>query len=69
NKARLKFLVMDWGVEKFRQVLESEYLSSPLPDGPAPKVPTVPGDHIGIHEQKDGKFYIGAAPAVGRVNG
>lgn len=69
NKARLKFLVMDWGVEKFRQVLETEYLTSPLPDGPAAPTPTTPGDHIGVHEQKDGKFYIGAAPTVGRVNG
>ena len=69
NKARLKFLVMDWGVEKFRQVLETEYLTTPLLDGPAAPTPTTPGDHIGVHEQKDGKFYIGAAPAVGRVNG
>jgi len=69
NKARLKFLVMDWGVEKFRQVLESEYLNTPLPDGPAAPTPTTPGDHIGVHAQKDGKFYIGAAPSVGRVNG
>jgi sulfite reductase (ferredoxin) len=60
---------MDWGVEKFRQVLETEYLTTPLPDGPAAPTPTTPGDHIGVHEQKDGKFYIGAAPAVGRVNG
>jgi sulfite reductase (ferredoxin) len=69
NKARLKFLVMDWGVEKFRQVLETEYLTTPLPDGPAAPTPTAPGDHVGVHEQKDGKFYIGAAPTVGRVNG
>jgi sulfite reductase (ferredoxin) len=27
------------------------------------------GDHIGVHEQKDGKFYIGAAPKVGRISG
>ena len=26
NRARLKFLVADWGVEKFREVLETEYL-------------------------------------------
>ena len=34
--ARLKFLVADWGPERFRQVLEKEYLATPLPDGPAP---------------------------------
>jgi sulfite reductase (ferredoxin) len=27
------------------------------------------GDHVGVHEQKDGKFYIGAAPKVGRISG
>ncbi len=35
-KARLKFLIKDWGVEKFREVLEQEYLKRPLIDGPAP---------------------------------
>ncbi len=35
TKARLKFLLADWGPEKFREVLETEYLGAPLPDGPA----------------------------------
>lgn len=69
NKARLKFLLADWGAERFRQVLETEYLSAPLPDGPAAPQPTSPGDHVGIHAQKDGRFYVGAAPLVGRVSG
>ena len=29
SRARLKFLVADWGVEKFREVLENEYLQPP----------------------------------------
>lgn len=69
NKARLKFLLADWGVEKFRQVLEEEYLGYALPDGPAPETPTVTGDHVGVHAQKDGKFYIGLTPTVGRISG
>ena len=69
NKARLKFLVEDWGAEKFRQVLEDEYLGRKLPDGVAPPKATVNGDHVGVHEQKDGKFFIGAAPFVGRFSG
>jgi sulfite reductase (ferredoxin) len=32
-------------------------------------VPERQGDHIGVHEQKDGAFYVGAAPVVGRVSG
>lgn len=69
NRARLKYLMADWGPEKFRQVLQDEYLGYELPDGPPPPQPTRTGDHIGVHEQKDGKFYIGAAPYVGRTSG
>ncbi|WDZ85114.1 nitrite/sulfite reductase [Micromonospora cathayae] len=69
NRARLKFLVADWGVEKFREVLEKEYLGRTLLDGPAPQLPDRPVDHIGVHEQADGRYYVGAAPVVGRVSG
>ncbi|XTZ14849.1 nitrite/sulfite reductase [Micromonospora echinospora] len=69
NRARLKFLVADWGVEKFREVLEKEYLGRALLDGPAPELPTKPLDHIGVREQADGRNYVGAAPVVGRVSG
>ncbi|MGW9628399.1 nitrite/sulfite reductase [Microbacterium sp. NPDC055521] len=69
NKARLKFLLADWGTERFRAVLEDEYLEAPLPDGPAAPKPNSLGDHVGIHRQKDGRFFVGAAPLVGRVSG
>jgi sulfite reductase (ferredoxin) len=69
NKARLKFLLADWGAERFRDVLETEYLGHRLPDGPAPAPATGRGDHVGVHLQKDGRYYVGAAPAVGRIGG
>ncbi|MDG9726675.1 MULTISPECIES: sulfite reductase SirA [unclassified Streptomyces] len=70
NRARLKFLVADWGPEKFRQVLEDEYLKRKLTDGPAPADPTSRWrDHIGVHRQRDGRYYVGFAPRVGRVDG
>ncbi|MEU4334545.1 nitrite/sulfite reductase [Micromonospora lupini] len=69
NRARLKFLVADWGVERFREVLEKEYLGRTLLDGPAPVLPSKPVDHVGVHEQADGRHYVGAAPVVGRVSG
>jgi sulfite reductase (ferredoxin) len=69
TKARLKFLLADWGPEKFREVLETEYLARALPDGPPPAPASTPGDHVGIHLQKDGNHYVGAAPVVGRVSG
>ncbi|MEU3631318.1 nitrite/sulfite reductase [Streptomyces fradiae] len=70
NRARLKFLVADWGAEKFRRVLEDEYLKRELVDGPAPAQPVRRWrDHVGVHRQKDGRFYVGFAPRVGRVDG
>jgi sulfite reductase (ferredoxin) len=69
SKARLKFLLADWGKDKFREVLENEYLHRALVDNPSPEAPVAQGDHIGIHEQKDGRFYVGAAPVVGRIDG
>ncbi|MFB7917315.1 nitrite/sulfite reductase [Streptomyces sp. NPDC056061] len=70
NRARLKFLMADWGPAKFRRVLEDEYLKRPLVDGPAPEQPSSRWrDHIGVHPQNDGRFYVGFAPRVGRVDG
>ncbi|MGW6137883.1 nitrite/sulfite reductase [Streptomyces sp. NPDC055140] len=70
TRARLKFLLADWGTEKFRQVLEDEYLQRKLVDGPAPEQPAGTWrDHLGVHPQKDGLFYVGFAPRVGRVDG
>ena len=70
NRARLKFLVKDWGAERFREVLEREYLSAPLPDGPAPAPPASESrDHVGVTALKDGTFAIGVAPRAGRVSG
>ncbi|WP_214368978.1 nitrite/sulfite reductase [Pseudonocardia sp. H11422] len=69
HRARIKFLVADWGAEEFRRVLEDEYLSRKLIDGPAPVTPDRPVDHIGVHRQTDGRNYIGVAPASGRVSG
>lgn len=68
-KARLKFLVKDWGVEKFRDVLETEYLKRPLIDGPAPDPIAHPIDHVGVQRTKNGLNAIGAAPIAGRVSG
>ncbi|HEY6295055.1 MAG TPA: nitrite/sulfite reductase [Streptosporangiaceae bacterium] len=69
HRARLKFLVADWGPERFREVLEKEYLGYALPDGPAPAPPRGGvRDHVGVHLQRDGHYYVGFAPAVGRLS-
>jgi sulfite reductase (ferredoxin) len=69
NRARLKFLVADWGVEKFREVLEKKYLKRRLADGPpAPKSKATHRDHVGVHRQKDGLLYVGFPLLAGRTN-
>jgi sulfite reductase (ferredoxin) len=69
SRARLKFLVADWGVERFRHVLEGEYLHRRLVDGPSAALPEHPVDHVGVHAQRDGRRYVGVAPLAGRVSG
>jgi len=69
SRARLKFLVADWGAERFREVLEKEYLGYALPDGPAPPAPGSARDHVGVHRQRDGRFYVGMSLHVGRSSG
>ncbi|AIT61958.1 nitrite/sulfite reductase [Corynebacterium doosanense] len=69
NRARLKFLVAQWGPEKFRQVLQDEYLGFALPDGPDPAPNLIDRDHIGVHEQNDGRFYLGVKPTLGHMSG
>ena len=68
-KARLKFLIKDWGIEKFRDVLETEYLKRPLIDGPAPEPVKHPIDHVGVQRLKNGLNAVGVAPIAGRVSG
>ena len=69
SRARLKFLVADWGVEKFRQVLEDEYLNRKLPDLADPGAPETPVDHVGVHRQTDGRWFVGATATAGRISG
>jgi sulfite reductase (ferredoxin) len=70
NHARIKFLMADWGPEKFRQVLQDEYLHEALPDGPAAAPPKHDQrDHVGVMKQKDGANALGFALRTGRISG
>lgn len=70
NRARMKFLVADWGAEKFREVMQAKYLGYELPNGPTPE-PSDSSlrDHVGVFEQHDGRNYIGFASKAGRISG
>ena len=70
NHARLKFLVADKGPAWFREVMETEYLGRPLPDGDPPQPSSeAHSDHVGVHPQLDGRRYVGFAPRAGRIPG
>ncbi len=69
SKARLKFLIKDWGIEKFREVLETEYLKRKLIGGPAVAMPTRPIDHVGVQKLRNGLNAVGFAAVAGRVSG
>ena len=69
SKARMKYLVKDWGAAKFRDVLETEYLKRPLIDGPAPQPTVRPIDHVGVQRLRNGLNAVGVAPIAGRVSG
>ncbi|WLP93075.1 nitrite/sulfite reductase [Gordonia sp. NB41Y] len=69
TRARLRFLVADWGAQRFRDVLETEYLGRTLADGPGPTRLARPRDHVGVQPQKNGLNAIGAAPTAGRSSG
>ena len=69
NKARLKFLMAEWGPARFRQVLEENYLDYRLADGPAPRPPRGGADHLGVHVQRDGAYWVGGKAPLGRLSG
>ncbi|MDX1932473.1 MAG: hypothetical protein SFU56_07695 [Capsulimonadales bacterium] len=68
--ARLKFLVADWGPEKFKEKLV-EYLGyEPHPGVPDHSPPNLYRDHVGVHRQKQkGLNWIGLTVLTGRVRG
>ncbi|PNY82587.1 nitrite/sulfite reductase [Deinococcus koreensis] len=69
KKSRLKYLIKDMGVEKFRDLVETEYLGRRLPDGPAAPVARFGGnDVLGVNPQANGLNYVVVATTVGRID-
>src|SRR5699024_11701852 len=54
---------------EFREVLQPEYLGDRLAVGPAPEKPLTAGVHVGVHNQVDGRYYIGVSLIAGRASG
>lgn len=63
--ARLKYLIANWGIEKFKAKVE-EYYGQSLPE-PHPTDVSNTEDHMGWHEQGDGKWFLGINVESGRI--
>jgi ferredoxin-nitrite reductase len=70
KKARLKYLVDDWGFEKTLAETQGK-LAFPLRHFPLescePSLPKSKHGHLGIHRQIDGLHYLGILTPVGRI--
>ena len=67
NKSRMAFLIADWGVGKFREVLEPRYSKPLLPAG-IDKRGEKKTDHTGIFSQKQKNLnFVGLVVPVGRI--
>lgn len=63
--ARMKYVVQEWGIDRFRQTVE-EYLGYVLDDvQPMPEL--VYQDHLGWHQRQDGLWFVGVYVENGRV--
>ncbi len=65
KRARMKYLIHDIGLPAFKAKVE-EYFGGPLPEPHASDVTGVE-DHIGWHEQGDGKLFLGVNIENGRI--
>ncbi len=63
--ARLKYILSDWGVERFREVLQDRLSFRLEAARPLPQLKVE--DHLGWHEQGDGKLYLGLPIPSGRI--
>ncbi len=61
----MKYLIHDWGVEKFKAKLTEYFGKSIAPFKPLPKWKYL--DFLGWHEQGDGKLFLGISVENGRV--
>ncbi len=67
TKARLKWLIAEWGEEKLRAAVE-ERLEHPLRRAGVDERLQIAGDHLGIHPQRQvGMNYVGLHVPVGRI--
>ncbi|HIK44107.1 MAG TPA: ferredoxin--nitrite reductase [Leptolyngbyaceae cyanobacterium M65_K2018_010] len=68
QKARLMWLIDEWGLDRFRAAVEVAYGSPLLTAAPTDEIDWDKRDHIGIHPQKQvGLYFVGLHVPVGRL--
>lgn len=67
-RARIKFMIDDLGVDKFRELVENR-LGQRLEDYPSKPESLGKTDHIGVERLKDGTYAVGVAIPAGIVTG
>ena len=71
KKARLKYLVDDWGIAKTLEETAKKmtFALRYFPrEACEPSTPKSKHGHLGIHQQTDGKHYLGVLTPVGRMS-
>jgi sulfite reductase (ferredoxin) len=63
--ARMKYLLHDWGVDKFRETVEGYFGKKIAPYKPLPAFKY--HDYLGWNEQGDGKLFLGISIENGRI--
>ncbi len=66
--ARMRYLVQRIGPEAFREELQKRVTVELTPAG-EDLTKHYRGDHVGVHAQKDGLYYVGLNVPVGRMSG
>lgn len=65
---RLKFIVSEYGTERFREELE-RYVDFEFEAAGMDLTTSYRGDHVGVHRQTDGRYYVGLTLPTGRMRG
>jgi len=63
--ARLKYLLAEWGIGRFREEFQRRASFSLSPAIPLPRLPF--HDHLGRHRQADGRWFYGVFVQSGRI--
>ncbi|MEO7138487.1 MAG: NADPH-dependent assimilatory sulfite reductase hemoprotein subunit [Gemmatimonadales bacterium] len=63
--ARLKYLIADWGIDRFREEFQRRASFTLTPPASLPSLPF--HDHLGPHRQPDGRWFYGVFIQSGRI--